>query len=47
MEIEHDAETDAMDIKELLDAKDKVSDELIKPEVSKLSQAQIENYNQK
>ena len=34
MEIEYDAETDAMDIKELLDAKEKVNDELIKPAVS-------------
>ena len=34
MEIEYDPETDAMDIKELLDAKEKVSDELMKPAVS-------------
>jgi hypothetical protein len=47
MEIEFDPETDQMDIRELLDARDKVSDELLNPHISGLSQAQIENFNAK
>lgn len=45
MEIEYDPETDSMDINELLKAQEKVNDQLIDPEVQKLSQASIENYN--
>ena len=47
MEIEYDANEDEHDIKELVAAKDKVDAELLKPQVSNLSQAQLENYNQK
>ena len=47
MEIEYDANEDEHDIKELVAAKDKVDVELLKPKVSNLSQAQLENYNQK
>ena len=47
MEIEFDPETDKMDINELLDAREKVSDQLLQPDVKSLSQAQIENYNSK
>jgi hypothetical protein len=47
MEIEYDADDDEHDIKELVDAKQKVEDELHKPQINQLSQAQVENYNQK
>lgn len=47
MEIEFDPETDQMDIKELMDAREKVNDQLHMPSVKQLSQAQIENYNSK
>lgn len=47
MEIEYDTNEDEHDIKELVAAKDKVDEELLKPQVSNLSQAQLENYNQK
>lgn len=39
MEIEFDHETDQMDIRELLDAREKVNDQLQKPDVKQLSQA--------
>ena len=47
MEIEFDPETYKMDINELLDAREKVSDQLLQPDVKSLSQAHIENYNSK
>lgn len=39
MEIEFDADEDTIDIKELVDAKQKVQDELVKPKLKELSGA--------
>jgi len=44
MEIEFDPETDEMDISELVKAKEKIAEELLKSEFQKVSNAQIELY---
>lgn len=47
MEIEFDPETDDLDIRELVQASEKVEEQLLKPELQKLSSAQIERFKQK
>lgn len=47
MEIEFDAEEDKIDITELVDAEQKVQEQLAKPQLKELSKAQIENFNSK
>ncbi len=47
MEIEFDPDCDTSDIHELVRADEKVSEELMKPEMTKLSQAQIEEFSKK
>lgn len=47
MEIECDADVDELDISDLIDAKEKVREEIMKPVYKKISQAQIEMYKSK